>query len=106
MKFVLLVHRNNGYTNVPQCYPTRTLPVLFKNNKTHAVKYPKALHCTITCPEAQQNGCRMVSVFFLGSSNYTQRDVMAIRYGAWWQNMNLCQCHCQGREIKEAKQAY
>jgi hypothetical protein len=30
---------------------------------------------------------------------------MAIRYGVWWQNMNLCQCHCQQKEIKETKQA-
>jgi hypothetical protein len=39
--------------------------------------------------------CVCVGFFFSGSCNYTQRDVMAISYRAWWQNMNLCQCHCQ-----------
>jgi len=29
---LLLFHGNNGYTNTPQCYITRMLPVLFPSN--------------------------------------------------------------------------
>jgi len=29
MSYLLLIHCNNGYTNVPQCYIVHSLPVLF-----------------------------------------------------------------------------
>jgi hypothetical protein len=52
MRYLLLFHYNNGFVNAPQCYVTRTLPVLPELRTVHhRHSVPKSLpsfHCRIT----------------------------------------------------------